>query len=554
MQRPAHPFKYFTIILLLFFFSGGVCLFGETAGSNYSKREASLYRDVFDQIIYYQGTQYLHLERLYGGIFNKEKRALDVNVFDEVPDSTFFTNRHSRKRFSEDELKQGPDSFTVPSGTFTIYKGKFEGITPGFFVRSEDGKKYLLKFDPMDYLELATGAEVVTSRFFHAIGYNVPSYKLVYIKKDQFEVAPDAEIYDDTGFQKKLTPERLEEFLLFVPETPDGSYRASASRLLEGEILGPMSLQGRRRNDPEDTILHKDRRAIRALQVFASWLNCYDLRESNSLDVVESQDGRNLIRHYLIDFNTSLGSRPGGPQPPEFGYEHLFDYREIFKAMMSLGLWKKPWQKRWDEAGREIKYPSVGFFDNRYFNPGQYRTQLPYFPFKDLTRADGFWAAKIIMSFTDDEIRAVVSTGNYSDNEARGYLANTLIGRRDLVARYWFKEANPLDDFELVSSNADNVELHFQDLSVRYKFEPEGTRAYRFDVIGKKEGKGTHVAQEEVTETHFKIPSEWLSQYDSVDLMIRSKRQGSNVLSSFIRVSIRKEDGKARLTGILRQD
>jgi len=446
-------------------------------------------------------------------------------------------------------VTEGPD----PSGHWSITKGKFEGVTPGFFIQDEKGDRYLLKFDPMDYVELATGAEVVASRFMYALGYNIPQYTIVRFKKDQLVIVPDAKVYDDNGFQRKLTPERLEAFLLFLPETVDNFYRASASRILEGKILGPMPFQGRRREDPDDSIDHIDRREIRALQVFASWLNNYDTRESNSLDVLETENGKDRIKHYLIDFNSALGARPAGPKPPTFGHEYLFDYGETLKAILSLGLWKKPWQKRWDEAGREVANPTAGYFDNRYFDPGRYKTQLPYFPFKDLTRSDGFWAAKQIVKFTDEEIRQIVSTGEYSDPKAQETIAQTLIERRDLIGRYWFKQANPLDDFQLFESG-NGYELRFEDLAVRYHFEPEGASTYRLDVVAPEGKKGQHLAQEDLQSPTIPLRSEWLSAHSSLDLLIRTRRREKEAWSPFVRVEIRSENGRPRVAGIFHQD
>lgn len=544
---------FLTAVLL----AGDPALFAasETA-SQYKKGESALYQDVFDQQFYYEGTQYLHLERLYRDLFQKKKRALNVNVFDEVPDSTFFTNRHARKALSEEELKEGPGSSPQldTSEKWTITKGKFNGITPGFFIRDKEGVRYLLKFDPMDYLGLGTGAEVAASRFMHALGYNVPYYSIVRFKKDQLEIDPAATIYDESGFRKKLTPEKLEEFLLFAPEREDGSYQVSASRILEGEVLGPMPFQGRRRNDPEDPVNHEDRREIRALQIFSAWLGNYDTRTSNSLDVVEETEKGTQIRHYLIDFNSAFGSTPRGPKTPEMGHEHMIDYEEIFKAFITFGFWKKPWQKRWEEAGKVIENPSYGYFDNRYFDPGRYKIQLPYFPFKDLTRADGFWAAKIIMTFTDKDIAALVSTGEFSDKETEKMLVETLTQRRDLIARYWFGESCPLDDFSLSTGQTGGMELTFNDLAVHYGFEKEGARTYRFDVIGKRGNRGVRLAGREFQEGPVSLSSEWLNRYRALDVLIRVKQGEDQRWSPFVRVEITSEAGSSRISGILHQD
>ena len=557
MSRREHLFDFLkTVVFLapLLLIGPGASL-PEITHSDYAKRDSSLYRDVFDQSVYYEGTQYIHLERLYRDLFGKSKRSLDVNVFDEVPNSTFFTNRHGKESMSLEDLKRGPVRGSIPDREtqWTITKGKFKGISPGFFVKSDKGQKYLLKFDPVDDLELATGAEVVTDRFLHAIGYNVPQYTIAYLKKEQLGIVPGTRFYDESGFKKELTPERLEEFLIYIPETADGHYRASASRILGGEILGPMRLQGRRKNDPGDSVNHEDRREIRGLQVFNAWLNNNDVRESNTLDVVEERDGRSEIRHYVIDFNSALGSTPRGPKPPMFGHEYMVDYEESFKAFLGLGFWKKPWQKRWDEAGQKSGAPSLGYFDNRYFNPGRYKTQLPYFSFKDLTRADGYWAAKIIMKFTNEDIDAIVSTGEYSDGETQKNLARTLIERRDLIGRFWFSQANPLDEFRL-SSIGGAYEVRFEDLAVHYGFQPEGQSIYRFDVIGRKGKKGVRLAREEVHERNFRIHPEWLSEYSAIDLLIRTQRSGEREWSPFVRIEIESETGSPHLSGILHQD
>ena len=559
MSRHGRPSKIFILALgsALTLGSAAPQAFADVKQSGYSKRDSALYRDAFDQNIYYEGTQYLHLERLSRGLTGVRKRAQDVNLYDEIPDSNFFTNRHGREQMSLDALKQGAAEGDKPGRGehWTITKGKFQGITPGFFVRNEKGEKFLLKFDPMDSFEMATGAEAVTSRFLYALGYNVPEYSLVYFKKDQLGIQEGARIYDESGFRRKLTPDRLEEFLLFVPESEDGaSYRASASRFLSGEILGPMKLQGRRKEDTDDPVNHEDRREIRALQVFNAWLNNNDVREGNTLDVVQDRDGKSQIVHYLIDFNSGLGATPRGPKPPMFGHEHMVDYGEATKAFLSFGFWKKPWQKRWDGAGRETVSPAVGYFDNRELNPGRYKSQLPHFPFKDLGRADGFWAAKILMKFTDEEIGAIVSTGEFSKKEDEEYLTKTLIERRDVIARYWFAASCPLDEFELEEAGGGSYDIHFEDLRVRHGFVPKDGRTYLADVIVRKGNRELHLLRNEIHEPRLRIEAEWLREQPSFKVVLRTRSSDGRDWGPFVRVGIQSEAGTARLSEIFHQD
>jgi hypothetical protein len=48
------------------------------------------------------------------------------------------------------------------------------------------------------------------------------------------------------------------------------------------------------------------------------------------------------------------------------------------------------------------------------------------------------------MAFTDEMIRAVVRTGQYSDPAAERHIADTLIARRDAIGRAWLTDVNPI--------------------------------------------------------------------------------------------------------------
>ena len=57
--------------------------------------------------------------------------------------------------------------------------------------------------------------------------------------------------------------------------------------------------------------------------------------------------------------------------------------------------------------------PMAHAMDNQdeLFDPARYKTEFPYEAFRVVTRADGFWAAKLLMSFSDGDIRAMVKAG-----------------------------------------------------------------------------------------------------------------------------------------------
>ena len=56
---------------------------------------------------------------------------------------------------------------------------------------------------------------------------------------------------------------------------------------------------------------------------------------------------------------------------------------------------------------------------------------------------DAFWAARRVMAFSDDLIRAVVKTGEFTEPGAEEYLANVLIKRRNKIGRAYLPAINP---------------------------------------------------------------------------------------------------------------
>ena len=62
----------------------------------------------------------------------------------------------------------------------------------------------------------------------------------------------------------------------------------------------------------------------------------------------------------------------------------------------------------------------------------------------ELRDDDAFWAARRVAAFTDDLIRAVVHTGQFSDPAAEKYLADVLIKRRDKIKQHLPDAVNPI--------------------------------------------------------------------------------------------------------------
>jgi hypothetical protein len=57
---------------------------------------------------------------------------------------------------------------------------------------------------------------------------------------------------------------------------------------------------------------------------------------------------------------------------------------------------------------------------------------------------DAFWAARRVLAFSDELIRAAVHTGAYTDAAAEQHLATVLMGRRNAIGRAYLTAINPL--------------------------------------------------------------------------------------------------------------
>jgi len=371
------------------------------------------------------------------------------------------------------ELVRGPNHGQPPDFTgATITRAKLEGVTPGLFIKDKAGDTYIIKFDNKEYPELQSGAEVISTKILYAAGYNVPENYISRIDPKSLEI--DSELQFDSGAGKRaFTKADLEKMLANAARKPDGGYRVLASTLLKGKPKGPFPYVGLRVDDPNDRIPHEHRRELRGLRVIASWINHWDLKEGNTLDTYVEEGGRKFVRHHLIDFGSSLG---GGKSPMEYfhGREYSFDGLNLFKEVATLGLYVTP-----DEKKAPLVFPEVGIFSANDFNPGGWRPSVRVLPFTNMTQADAFWATRIIMAFSAEELADIVKTAEYTNPEVSEYMLRTLLERRRLIAEHWLEDVNPLSNFAL-DTQKDGVSLKFDDLAAKHDL---GRRAeYRYEL------------------------------------------------------------------------
>src|SRR5262249_37556951 len=126
--------------------------------------------------------------------------ALDVNTVGEVPDNAWYTSRHAFRRMSIADLRRGPGNATPPlqTGTWTIVGAKSDGVTPGFIIEDTNKNRYLLKFDPPNYPELCSAADMIGSKFFYALGYFTPENYIVHFHREDLTI-PAGATWRDSG-------------------------------------------------------------------------------------------------------------------------------------------------------------------------------------------------------------------------------------------------------------------------------------------------------------------------------------------------------------------
>lgn len=414
----------------------------------------------------------------YDGSFHRRiTRALElprtgpargVNALDEVPDSTWFTNRIGVRDLTPAEIRDGAATSGSPElyKPWTIVSTKIGGLAPGFIVRDARGSKYVLKLEEKGYPELETATDAVVSRLVWAAGYNVPEDYVVYVHPSELVLAPDATIEDIFGHKRPLDRREFEELLVRAEIDPDGRMRALASKFIAGKLLGGHPGEGRRADDPNDRIPHQLRRDLRGAYALFAWLDHVDVKENNTLDTWVEDGGRHYVEHYLLDFGKSFGVMATMGRDLRRGHAYKVDFREMFRSFTSIGLIERPWEHR-----RGVNLRGVGVFDVEAYDPGAWKPDTPgYVPFLYADVRDKFWGAKLVMRFTRAQLAAAVEAGRYTDPRAAAYVLETLIARQRKTALHWFEQTAPLDRFAI-----DGDTLCFEDLTIAHDLAPVAT-------------------------------------------------------------------------------
>ncbi len=153
---------------------------------------------------------------------------------------------------------------------------------------------------------------------------------------------------------------------------------------------------------------HADRRELRGSRILSAWLDHWDAREQNSMDVWLASDPSDkrsspgYVVHYIIDTSDTLGGVVSvDDMSRRLGHSYDFDVAEIFRSLVTFGAEERPWDHARPVPGHE----KFAFFRARDFDP--------------------------------PHIRRLVALGQWSDPGDAEYLTGLLVERqRRILARY----------------------------------------------------------------------------------------------------------------------
>ena len=392
--------------------------------------------------------------------------AVNVNAMDEVPDSSWWTNRHRNGLLDPAAMIQGPcsESPAEPVGRWTVTGAKTEGANVGIQITDEEDRVYLIKVDEPQQPGRATAADYLGSVVYWTVGYHVPCNRVVFFTPEDIVIEEGTTV--SLGDEEVLlTDEMLAPLFSTAHRMRDGRYRGVASRFLSGSPLGAFRYSGVDADDLNDIVPHEDRRELRGSVLVAAWINHFDARAQNSLRmwIDEDEDGRGHVMHHMIDFGDSLGrySDGAGLAPRVVGYTTYFNFGHFFGDFFSLGLVPRVWR----DLERGPAFDVIGYYNAEHFEVDEWFPAYPNPAFERATERDKAWMARQIARISPDAIAQIVAGAQLERTVVNSELLRILVGRRQKILARYFRELSPLTDPTVVATEA-RTKLCLQDLAL----------------------------------------------------------------------------------------
>ena len=353
--------------------------------------------------------------------------AGDVNSFDEVVRSSWFEPRVP----DVGTMARGPDTMGPPRPPFTILPDTALGVASGgFFISDARGLCFEVVVDPPDRPEMRTAAVAIASRIMWALGFNTPAAHIVKVRPEDFWRAEGA-------------PQDVPAILKAGAAPSSGFYRVAALAWPPSVQLGYSPDRGVRGDDPNDLVPHEDRRTLRTLGVFASFIGLEGLGHSKTLDAYVGAPREGHVVHFVAGLDSALGAsnvvRATDPPPVEGG-------GSPFVRLVTLGLAPNP-----PPTPTQVDVLAVGALDPR-FDPASFAPSMRFEPTGRLLPADAYWAAKRVAHLSPTHIALAVDAGHYGDRRAQRMMQAALEARRLGLVRYWFARATPIEVVSLMGT------------------------------------------------------------------------------------------------------
>ena len=173
-------------------------------------------RDASDAAPYEQSQMYELLFNLF--INSKHEpsglRAKNINTIDEVADSSWFTNRIGSRPMTTEEITRGPIIGAPPDPSrWVLIREKTAGAHPGFTATDAQGQTWFLEFDPPWAPGAATGAVVIATKIFWALGYNQVESFLTTFDPKTVTIDPKATVRRPNGKRTRFTHDDINVIL-----------------------------------------------------------------------------------------------------------------------------------------------------------------------------------------------------------------------------------------------------------------------------------------------------------------------------------------------------
>ena len=187
------------------------------------------------------------------------------------------------------------------------------------------------------------------------------------------------------------------------------AFRSQASRWDRSNISGPGA------TTPMTLFCTSTGANFAAWLFSAAWLDHNDSRSINSLDILVIDENGDHLRSPSPD---GLWVDPG---------KRHSTYRKRPASVGSITWISNPLPYKWN-FGLAVPYwahahypgySAVGGFEAATFRPDSWVPDYPNPAFLNRLPDDEFWAAKQVMAFTDEQIRAIVKVAEYSDPAGR---------------------------------------------------------------------------------------------------------------------------------------